>query len=735
MIAGDLHNLGDLALLLVNLDEARRRGRPALVRRWGPIPKAIARQVEAAGGTIVDGRAPISMLRIGLRSDLLIGGGQIVRQNTSLRALAYLVLLTLAVRLGGGRIATRGLGVSETHGLHRLLWRAVLGSCASLNLRDRESLARSMELAPWVRSRLTADMVLSGDLPARAVRRSCPDPSIIVAVCEDASENRSVRDAALHDLLGAARARWPGVPVRAVIHDLRPGADREFLMRLLGNDPEVLIDDAGADLGELLAIYRDAKIVITNRLHSGLFGTLFERPVVVLDDGNGKLRVLYEQLGAARVAARPAVDTDTTLDNALAGAESRGDAVQPLRQAARGNLFGERECAIFNVKYSPNLGDGLIAECLEAALHAIRPELAPKSIDLAGRTRYDPAAGRNRRLVLRTLDLLPKAARAAIMPLLLTLYARTMLRPKWRRQLLSSDVAAIGGGALLADADMNFPIKLSEVLRLCAEGGRAVAITHVGVTPGWSEMGRKRFLGALGAVELLKFSVRDRRSLANVRSEFGDIVPAPELALDPGLLCSETYGAARRAAGPARIGLCITEPMILDLHGDKRADMARYRPWLVAVIERLAERPGDLLLFTNGSPEDDHFAKDLFRSVRHLHGVELVPRHTRPADLAHFIAGLNGIIAHRLHACIAAYSYAVPAVGLSWDKKLDHFFDLVGRGDHVVDWRETSPGSCVAAVDRAFADPIDPARHAATLAQCRAGIADLADCLAGARTA
>ena len=735
MIAGDLHNLGDLALLLVNLDNARREGRPALVRRWGPIPKGIARQVEAGGGRIVDGRAPGAMLRLGLGADMLIGGGQLVRQNTSLRALGYLTLTVLAVRLGGGRIETRGLGVSETRGLRRALWRFILARCHTLNLRDRESLARAAALAPRVRARLTADMALTGDLQARAARVGRPDPSIVVAVCEDASEGRSVPGETLQSLLSAAKQRWPGVPVRAAVHDLRPGADRDFLMRALGNDGDVLIDDAGGDLGQLLAIYRDAEIVITNRLHSGLFAAEFGRPLVVLDDGNDKLRLLYDQLSAARIDLQAAAQADAldVLDEAVAGAKRREAALPGLREAARRNLFGDSECAIFNVKFSPNLGDGLIAECLESALHAARPELAPKSIDLAGRTRYDPATGRNRRRLLRGLGHLPTPVRAALMPPLLTVYARTLLRPKWRRQLAASDVAVIGGGALLADADQNFPVKLSQVLKLCAEMERPVAIAHVGVTPGWSAGGRARFLDALRRVRLLKVTVRDRSSLTRFNTEFGDIAPAPQLGLDPGLLCRDTYGPVVRDAERTRIGLCLTDPLVLELHGEGRIDIDRYRAWLGAVIERLAARPGELVLFTNGSPEDEEFAAELLRKFRGLGDIQLAARPKRPADLARLVGGLECVVAHRLHACIAAYSYSVPAVGLTWDRKLDHFFDLVGRSNHLVDWRGTSPGSCVAAIERALADPIDPAAHAATLAQCRADIADLADCLVAAR--
>jgi hypothetical protein len=50
-----------------------------------------------------------------------------------------------------------------------------------------------------------------------------------------------------------------------------------------------------------------------------------------------------------------------------------------------------------------------------------------------------------------------------------------------------------------------------------------------------------------------------------------------------------------------------------------------------------------------------------------------------PADLAVFVAGCDLIIAHRMHACIAAHSFAVPTIGLTWDEKLTSFFALAGR--------------------------------------------------------
>ena len=65
---------------------------------------------------------------------------------------------------------------------------------------------------------------------------------------------------------------------------------------------------------------------------------------------------------------------------------------------------------IFNVKYSPNLGDGLLSECLEAELALTVPGLTIESFDLAGRTDYG-SSGRFRGAALSVLQRSPPMVR------------------------------------------------------------------------------------------------------------------------------------------------------------------------------------------------------------------------------------------------------------------------------------------------------------------------------------
>ena len=52
--------------------------------------------------------------------------------------------------------------------------------------------------------------------------------------------------------------------------------------------------------------------------------------------------------------------------------------------------------ALFNCKFSENLGDGLIAEALEAALRRQLPEVRIECCDLAGRSTYGHTTTPNR---------------------------------------------------------------------------------------------------------------------------------------------------------------------------------------------------------------------------------------------------------------------------------------------------------------------------------------------------
>lgn len=738
LVCGDLHNLGDLALAAQNIALARKDGRKVTVRTWGLPSPAILRQLESWGCDHVDGRDLAALLAVARGADLVLGGGELVRANTSLRALGFLERAAAAVRRDGGAIVARGLGVGAVTGLRARLWRRILGPARLLAARDMRSLRNLRRIVPGAAPILSADMAFlgaglaplaGGGDPARA-------GAIVVAPCIDASETRAIDTAALHAVLAAARDQFPLAPVVFAVHDPRPGMDRDAAETLAAMAaPGAVLTDAGGDLARLLALYRDAALVVTNRLHAGIFATLFDRPLLVLDDGNPKLGILSDRLAAPSIQARgaPGADAATAAVRRAIGFDPRARAAARAAMAAdaRRNL-GVRRTAIFNVKYSPNLGDGIIAECLEGELRRARPELEPVSVDLAGRNAFSAENGRHRRSVLALIERMPERLRHRILPEALRAMVRLRLRPRFARALAGCEAAIVGGGALFADVDRNFPLKVGCAVDLCAARGIPVAVASVGVSSGWSRTGLRRVTDALAQARLLSVTVRDEDSVGRWHSLFGQSgLPEAALAPDPGLLAAQEYGLP---LGPAlarddrpTVGLCITGPMALRLHDEQEHDDRQLDAWLRAVAKGLVREGCTVVLFTNGSPEDRSFRDRVARYLARMDHVVVAPDFANPGELAHAIARFDCVLAHRLHACIVAYSYRIPSVGFAWDRKLDSFFAQCGRSRFMTDPRETSPESLVALALEALRAPIDAARHARLVDDARAGVHALAE--------
>ncbi|WFL78331.1 polysaccharide pyruvyl transferase family protein [Altererythrobacter arenosus] len=402
------------------------------------------------------------------------------------------------------------------------------------------------------------------------------------------------------------------------------------------------------------------------------------------------------------------------------GSEQPGVDDGPLRDQAPIPI------AVFNVKYSPNLGDGVIAECLEHSLRTAEPSLRPYSIDLAGRESFDASNGGRRRWLISALETLPSGVRRYAVPLALRALVGIRLARRWREQLRGAKAVVVGGGNLFADRDQNFPIKISSALELARDLRLPVAIAAIGVGKEWSKAGRSRLTRAISRSRVVSISVRDGISQHHWQEYLSasgtDRVP---IALDPGLLAARVYGTDDKADRADTIGICLTAPEVLRLHGQHGADRCDLE-WMVEFVSALLGQDHRLVLFTNGSPEDQHFLDLVYARLPKDPRLSRADRFTKPRDLARFIGSLQGVVAHRLHACIVAHSYGVPTAGLVWDAKLEGFFTTIGRAPHLIDPSMLGPFEAARmSIDTMSAIP-DPTEVAALQDDCFGSIADLA---------
>ena len=402
-----------------------------------------------------------------------------------------------------------------------------------------------------------------------------------------------------------------------------------------------------------------------------------------------------------------------------------------------------RRIALLNVKYSPNLGDGLLSECLEAELARSFAGIAPGtqvfSIDIAGRRAYPAIAPSQRARMIALLESLPGSWRKRVTKLALTALVRLRLGGHVRARLAGCDAVVLGGGNLLTDADLNFPMKIAGALGQAARLHLPVAVYGVGANRQWSAEGKRLFGHALAQAQLSHATVRDARSQAAWRDLLvpQGVRPAG-VAGDPGLLASSHFPRPPVPFDAPVAGLCITVPMALRYHatdakGHGTAPAAEpLDTWYGDAARALVDAGLRVALFTNGSPEDRDYLDAMGPAwiLRAKGPVTMTNPFADPSEMIRFIGGCSLIVAHRMHACIAAHSFAIPTIGLRWDVKLDSFFALAGRGGFIADAAALDGPALTALARRAVEEGVDRPALERLMADTRADIAQMAAALA-----
>ena len=97
------------------------------------------------------------------------------------------------------------------------------------------------------------------------------------------------------------------------------------------------------------------------------------------------------------------------------------------------------------------------------------------------------------------------------------------------------------------------------------------------------------------------------------------------------------------------------------------------------MLKKLIKQKREFKIFTNGSNTDQLFAKYLLKKMNLDEKKYLVNKPRKPEELINTINSFNQIISMRLHSLIIAYSYDIPSIAISWDKKVNAFFDKINR--------------------------------------------------------
>lgn len=366
------------------------------------------------------------------------------------------------------------------------------------------------------------------------------------------------------------------------------------------------------------------------------------------------------------------------------------------------------------LRYSANLGDGALGNCMEFLIGSCQPDRTIIHLDMAGRTSFASSTAEDRSTLMELFYRIPPFFRPLMTRAMWSAKMRKKLNVAWTEAAPAAPFDLVfGGGQMFSDFALNFPLKFNHVAKLALAQGANLAVTSVGVSRSWSGTANKLFETGLTSQSMRYLSVRDADSQTNLGIHLPQLADKCRVTVDPAVWAAEAFGyneaLPKSEMRNKRIGLGISHPKELaayapDPKSFSSSTMINF--WLELARGLVAD--GKLpVIFTNGAGEDEAFMSEVEARLQASQiAYEKVKRPLRPAEMVATIASVSSLISHRLHANIIAYSLGVPSVALNWDPKVRAFANVAGRNRWCLD-AGASPDECKSAVLRTLDEGVD----------------------------
>ncbi len=291
----------------------------------------------------------------------------------------------------------------------------------------------------------------------------------------------------------------------------------------------------------------------------------------------------------------------------------------------------------------------------------------------------------------------------------------------WLRSIADADLAvAVSGGDSFSDIyglGRFFYVYLPQLLVLLL--GKKLVLLPQTIGPFEGRVARTLAAQLMSDAEIVysrdRPGVREARDLLGGRGDSSKLRFCPDMGfiLEPrrpdGASLREVEAIAR--GGRPLVGLNVSGLLLMggysrdnafDLKGDYRTLVERTIAWLID------DGDADVVLvphvFGTQDESDATACARLFDALggRYPGRLHCLRCEYDQNEIKYAIGRCDFFVGARMHACIAALSQAIPAVGIAYSKKFAGVFDTVGAADLVADPRELDTEAIVAVIAGAF---------------------------------
>lgn len=344
-----------------------------------------------------------------------------------------------------------------------------------------------------------------------------------------------------------------------------------------------------------------------------------------------------------------------------------------------------KKIALVCEAYSSNLGDAFICKQVQSLIKSKGLDVV--CVDLSGRRSFSNSESQCSTLKSNREKFKNITSFFSRSPFL----RRVVTYIRWKRNsesdfksyvcsiLKDADGVVIGGGQILTDTNLEFPLRLQSVYEVCKEYQKPYVVFSVGVGDGLSLYARNVLNRIISDAEFV--SVRGRVSRSRVCNLNHNVLvvenPDPVFYSDS----NSDDGHFFTGVNGLYVGLNILSPSVFRrfVPSLKFLSDDDYRRFWYKVATAVCNEGGKCVIFTNGSQSDFESAMFVFQYLKAKDvDVVILPRPSNPSLLSDQINGLDVVVATRMHAGIKAYSLGKVVIPVGWDKKIDEVWGQIG---------------------------------------------------------
>jgi len=330
------------------------------------------------------------------------------------------------------------------------------------------------------------------------------------------------------------------------------------------------------------------------------------------------------------------------------------------------------ELLLIGERYSQNLGDALLCECLANICKKMYPDSVLHELDISGKQGYgykneQTGIAKNKKI-------------KSILKKILSLYFSNVLRTYdlskeiKRIKLAKIKYAIFSGGSLFMDY---FALQIFILIKILSWNNIPVIFNCIGLSELKSNDKINLYLLRYAVNHKIVISVTIRDGIdyfkENIFSRTDLII---EKTLDPAFELKDYY-TINNTIAIKKIGIGIMDIRSINKTGYITINEATYILVIKCIIKILRKLNLDFEFFTNGLVDDQKYAEYICKILKEKE--KMSERPLQPTDIVNNVVRYSRIISFRLHSLIVATSLGIPSIGFIWENKVKEFAYLIGN--------------------------------------------------------